>query len=166
MTRAAAARLVALYPAAWRVRYGDEFSELLAAQPLTLSLLADVATGAIDAHLHRAPAAAGAHGDTMTSRLMARCAAHDTQLTPQEEWRASGVMIGSSLAFAGLYIWASMAFGDHKLVQAFGAMAFPAALLVTAPFSYLKGASRRAQVVVMSGMAAFFALITWVSMLL
>ena len=102
----------------------------------------------------------------MTSRLMARCAAHDTRLTRQEEWRASGVMIGSSLAFAGLYIWATMAFGDHKLVQAFGTMAFPAALLVAAPFSYLKGASRRAQVVVIGGMALFFVVITYVSMLI
>lgn len=167
MTPTTAARLVALYPAAWRARYGGEFAELLEAQPLTFRLFADVATGAVDAHLHRAPAAAaGGHGGTMTSRLMTRCATGGTTLTRQEEWRATGVMIGSSLAFAGLYIWASAAFGDTKLVDALGAMAFPAALLVTAPFSYLKDASRRSQVVVIGGMALFFAVITCVSMLI
>lgn len=166
MTRAAASRIVSLYPAAWRARYRDEFVELLEAQPLTLRLFADVATGAVDAHLHRAPAASGGHGGTMTSRLMTRCAAGGTQLTREEAWRASGVLIGASLAFAGLYIWAAMLFGDNKLVDAVGGMAFPAALLVAAPFSYLKGASRRAQAVVIGGMALFLAAVTWVSMLI
>jgi hypothetical protein len=167
MTTGAASRLVALYPAAWRARYGDEFAELLAAQPLTLRLVANVVVGAVDAHLHRAPAAAaGGHGGTMTSRLMARCATGGTALTRQEAWRATGVLIGSSLAFAGLHIWASMIFGDHELVDAFGAMTFPAAMLVSTPFMYMKGASRRAKTVVVGGMAVFFAVITYVSILI
>lgn len=45
-------RLVALYPRAWRVRYGDELEELVAARPLGLGGSIDLVLGAIDAHRH------------------------------------------------------------------------------------------------------------------
>jgi hypothetical protein len=45
-------RLVALYPRAWRVRYGDELEELVAARPLGLGGSIDVVLGALDAHRH------------------------------------------------------------------------------------------------------------------
>jgi hypothetical protein len=50
--------LVALYPARWRARYGDEFLALLDEQPVTPTLVLDVIRGAIDAHA--APPTAGA----------------------------------------------------------------------------------------------------------
>jgi hypothetical protein len=60
-----AARLVRWYPKDWRARYGDEFSELLAAQiadqPRSWTRILDVAVGAIMAHL----AAAGLSGRTV-----------------------------------------------------------------------------------------------------
>jgi hypothetical protein len=43
--------LLALYPSAWRRRYGFEFAALLDAQPLSPALICDVVLGAIDAHL-------------------------------------------------------------------------------------------------------------------
>ena len=53
-----AARLVRLYPAAWRARYGDEFAELLAddlvERPRSFALVADVARCAIGVRLGRA----------------------------------------------------------------------------------------------------------------
>lgn len=56
--RSAPARwLLALYPAHWRARYGDEFSALLDETPLTPALVIDVIRGALDAH-----AAVPAHG--------------------------------------------------------------------------------------------------------
>lgn len=45
-------RLIRLYPAAWRARYGAEFNELLDHRPLTLNDRIDLVRGAIDAHLH------------------------------------------------------------------------------------------------------------------
>jgi hypothetical protein len=42
-----ARRLTALYPAAWRARYGDEFVSFLEEQPSTLGAIADVVTSAI-----------------------------------------------------------------------------------------------------------------------
>ena len=44
-------RLVGLYPAAWRQRYGEEFLALLEDQPPGAIEVIDVAWGAIDAHL-------------------------------------------------------------------------------------------------------------------
>ena len=46
------ALLLRLYPARWRARYGDEFEALLAERPLGPFDVADVALGALDAHLH------------------------------------------------------------------------------------------------------------------
>lgn len=43
--------LLALYPSAWRRRYGSEFAALLEAQPLSPALILDIVLGAIDAHL-------------------------------------------------------------------------------------------------------------------
>ena len=45
-------RLIALYPAAWRARYGDEFGALLASRPKSLGEWVDIVLGAADAHLH------------------------------------------------------------------------------------------------------------------
>lgn len=44
-------RLVGLYPAAWRRRYGNEFLALLEDRPPTGVAILDVAWGALDAHL-------------------------------------------------------------------------------------------------------------------
>ena len=45
-------RLIALYPAAWRARYGDEFRALLASRPRSPREWVDIVLGAADAHLH------------------------------------------------------------------------------------------------------------------
>jgi hypothetical protein len=46
------ARLVALYPAAWRLRYGDELALLIEQGGLGLRNRLDLLRGALDAHLH------------------------------------------------------------------------------------------------------------------
>jgi hypothetical protein len=43
--------LLSLYPRSWRERYGDEFVELLAARPLSISDRIDIVRGAVDARL-------------------------------------------------------------------------------------------------------------------
>lgn len=49
-----ATRIVALYPRAWRARYGDELEALLEAGSLGLRDRIDLLRGALDAHLHPA----------------------------------------------------------------------------------------------------------------
>ena len=46
------AQFVALYPRAWRERYGDELEDVLATDGLGLRTRLDVLRGAADAHLH------------------------------------------------------------------------------------------------------------------
>jgi hypothetical protein len=60
-------RLVGLYPAAWRERYGTELEDLLGARPPNLVDRMDVVRGALDAHLH--PAAYGGDPVPATRRL-------------------------------------------------------------------------------------------------
>src|SRR5258708_32222423 len=45
------ARLVRLYPAAWRARYGAEYVALLQAQPASPWIVLEVVYGALDAHV-------------------------------------------------------------------------------------------------------------------
>ena len=45
-------RLVSLYPARWRDRYGDELQDALSARPLTMRGRLDLVRGAVDAHRH------------------------------------------------------------------------------------------------------------------
>jgi hypothetical protein len=45
-------RLIALYPARWRERYGDELLDALAARPMTIQGRLDLVRGALDAHRH------------------------------------------------------------------------------------------------------------------
>jgi hypothetical protein len=51
MSPAIAARLLRLYPAPWRVRYGAEFAALLEEYPLSLRTLFNLASLALEAHM-------------------------------------------------------------------------------------------------------------------
>jgi hypothetical protein len=127
----------------------------------------DIMGGAIDARLHRTVTApTGADGGSMTSSLMKRCASGGPRLTTQEQWRANAVMIGASLALGSVYIWAKMVIDDSDFVDAYGVMAFPAAMIIAMPFSYLKDASRTAQVVIVGGLLLFLAAVSYVTALI
>jgi hypothetical protein len=157
MKTGAAARLVSLYPRRWRDRYGDEFTHVLREQRLTVRLAMDVIGGAVDARLQ---------GAKMATTLLKRCSAGGPQMTADDAWRASGVMIGASLAFAGLYIWAKMNLADKEMVDAFGIMSYPAALLVAMPFYYMKDHSRTAKVTIVGGCLAILAAISYLTALI
>ena len=63
--------LLALFPAPWRARYGDEFEALLEERPLGPFDVADVLLAAADAHLHLRGLSAADHakGFVMTLRI-------------------------------------------------------------------------------------------------
>ena len=156
--------LLRLYPRAWRDMYGEEFAGILAKQRLSPRLLLDVIGGAVDARLQPQVRLAG--GDTMTRNLLKRCAASGPQLTKKEERIGAAAMIGFSLLFAGLYTWASFAYRGNELVDTFGVMAFPAAVVATMPFTYLKGQTRTAQFVTVGGLLVFLAAISYLAALI
>ncbi len=156
--------LLRLYPKAWRSLYGDEFAGILAAQRLSPRLLFDIIGGAVDARLQPQVRLAG--GDTMTTNLLKRCATSGPQLSTKDELVGGAAMIGFSLLFAGVYIWASYVYRDNAMVDAFGVMAFPAAMVATMQFTYLKGQSRAARVVTVGGLLLFLAAIAYVAALI
>ena len=165
VTNRSAARLISLYPAQWRARYGDEFAHVLREQPLTMRLALDVLGGAIDARVRRSTVIEEG-AKAMTTSLLKRCAAGGPKMSTEDAWRASGVMIGSSLAFAGLYIWAKMNLANEEMVDAFGIMAYPAALFVTMPFYYMKNHSAAAKVVIVAGCLAILAAASYLAALI
>ena len=153
--------LLRLYPKAWRDLYGEEFAGILGAQRLSPRLLLDIIGGAVDARLQ--PQVRRAGGDTMTRNLLKRCAASGPQLSKKEELFGAAAMIGFSLLFAGLYIWASAVYRGNEMVDAFGAMAFPAAVVATMPFTYLKGQSKASQTVMVGGLLLVLAAIAYLA---
>ena len=153
--------LLRLYPKAWRDRYGDEFAGILAAQRMSPRLLLDIIGGAVDARLQ--PQVRANKGEVMTMKLLKRCAAGGPQLSKREERIGAGAMIGFSLLFASLYVWASYVYKDNAIVDAVGVMAFPAAVVATMPFTYLKGQSRRAQIVTVVTLLAILGAISYVA---
>lgn len=134
MKPSTAGRFVAMYPSAWRARYGDEFQRLLSDQRLTPLLALDVIGGAIDAHIL---------GGRMTMKMMTRCAAGGPQVSTAEAWQGALLLLGVTVTLLGATGWLRNTFGEGPLLEAFASMAFPAAFLLLMPKLFMKGASRR-----------------------
>ena len=163
--------LVRLYPRAWRERYGAEMSAMLEQIPLRPAAVIDLVAGAIDARVAPHVVAASRtvspseKEKAMFTSMMKRCAAGPA-LSTREAWLGGAVMIGSSLFFAIAYVWAAHRYRGNDLVDAFGIMGFPAALLISMPFTYLKGHSRISQAIIVGGLLVFLAVISYVATLI
>lgn len=160
--------LLRLYPRAWRERYGEEMCAMLADIPLTPASILDLVAGAIDARVTPQPiqgpqaAVPSEKEKAMFTKMMKSCAL-GPDVTPQDRWLGSTVMLAASLVFAGLYILASWLYRDNALVDAFGIMAFPAALLLAMPYTQLKGHSRASKIVIVGGLLSFLAFCSFVA---
>jgi hypothetical protein len=160
--------LLRLYPARWRQRYGDEFATLLLTQRATPGLVIDILGGALDARLRPQSVPGSTHvegASHMTTNLLKRCAAGGPTLTQREQILGAGLMIGTSLIGSLAYVAATARYGDTPLVDTLGAMIFPVALAVSMPFSYMKHHSTRTKVIVLLGMVAFMAFVSYLSAL-
>lgn len=155
--------LMWLYPRAWRERYADEMSAMLSGVSLTPAAILDLVAGAIDARVAPQPIRGGASTappekeHSMFTNVMKRCAV-GPNMTAHEKRLGSTVMLALTLIFAVLYLLASWVYRDNKYVDAWGIMAFPAAMLLTMPLTYLKGHSRASQAVIVGGCLAFLML--------
>jgi hypothetical protein len=89
--------LLRLYPRRWRERYGDEFLAMLEQQPVTASVVLDVALGALDAHLraHLSPV-----GNTVGARALQRL--HALRTTALTIFCAYITFVVAGLAFYGM----------------------------------------------------------------
>lgn len=140
---------VRLYPRAWRERYGAEMSAMLEQMSLTPAAVIDLVAGAIDArvapHVLASRSISSSEKEkAMLSSMMKRCAA-GPGLSARDQWIGASVMLGSCLLFSVAYVFAAYRYRGNELVDAFGVMAFPAALLISMPFTYVKGHSRITQ---------------------
>jgi hypothetical protein len=114
--------LLALYPARWRARYGEEFRAVLEARPLGPFDFADVLLGALDARLtrFRFAGAAGIDGGPL---MMLRIGGF-------------GALFGGGLWFLGLAV-ASLPGGDDTVwlgLTALGTLGLLAALIGLSAF--------------------------------
>lgn len=160
--RAAVRAMLRLYPRQWRERYGGEMAAMLEDVPLTPPSILDLLAGAIDARVSpqltwsRHAGGPPEKETLMFSNMMKRCAL-GPDVTPQDRWLGSTVMLGLTVIFAVAYVAAASYFRGNDLVDALGIMAFPAALFLSMPFTYLKGHSRISQFVIVGGCLALLA---------
>ena len=165
-------RLLRLYPRAWRERYGDEFLELVNDGPLNVGQLIDIVSGAIDAHLSsdvRATTVARRsevrlEGDaTVLNSLKTVC--YNNAYFPfsrRDAWIGAAVMVAASVVFTTAGILFDR-IGYEELGDAAKSFAFPAALLLSMPVTYVKGRSWKAKCVLVGIPLAILALLTYVA---
>jgi hypothetical protein len=111
-------RYVALYPAAWRARYGEELEAVLGEAGLSLRDRLDLVRGALDAHLHPAvpsplPVAAAVTGSALAA---AHAIALGVQPVPTD-WPgylddALPLIVGSVAALIPVHIGLWLRLGD------------------------------------------------------
>jgi hypothetical protein len=153
------ARLIRLYPPAWRARYGDEFLALAGDRPATLRQTIDIVAGAIDAWLtadvRRATlaGAASAGGGHMPKSLT--CATQPT-ITTRDGLIGAAVMIAATLVLTMLGVWAKTS-GWTALGETTLSLSFPAAMAVSLPFWMMPGVPRRAKVLFVGVILAILA---------
>jgi hypothetical protein len=155
-------RLLRLYPPAWRERYGDEFAALLRAERQTPWLMLDVLFGAVDAWMR--PAArlrnGTASGDqTIMSRLARSCEANRTPFAPRDAILGAAVIVGGTAALKLLgHAIEGAGGGFARPGHEIALFAFPVAMLLSLPATWLKGRSRGLQVSLIGSLLVVFAL--------
>jgi hypothetical protein len=165
-------RLIRLYPRAWRDRYGDEFLALVGDGPLGLQQIIDIVSGAIDARLSsevRATAISRGHatqvegGAAVIHSLKSVCL-HDKPaiLSKRDAWTGAGVMIAGSILLSALGI-AFDRTGFDTLGDAVKAAAFPVSVLLSMPFTFVKGQPWKAQCVLVGIPLGIVILLTWLA---
>jgi hypothetical protein len=168
MSPFAGPRLLRLYPRAWRQRYGDEFLAIVGDGRLRPQQIIDVVAGAIDAWLspdvRRAvlPAAVSQRSGGSTMLKATICGRSDVRYTTRDSLIGAGVLIACAILFsllAGLARRQGWEAGWAILTM----MAFPGSLVISMPFTFLKGQPRKAQVVMVAGPLAVLVAIACLS---
>ena len=167
-------RLLHLYPRAWRDRYGAEFLALVGDRPVGLQQVIDIVSGAIDAHLSSDVRAMTSRrqvtqlqGGTAVIEALKQSCIHDKAavLSRRDAWTGAGVLIGGSIVMSALGIGLDRA-GFDTLGEAVKAAAFPVSMLLSMPFTFVKGKSWKAQGVLVGIPLVIIVLITYIATML
>ena len=169
-----AARLLRLYPPAWRARYGDEFLATVGEESLSARNVFDIVMVAIDAWLSSdvrnatrafSPASGGTTkavngGGMPMLKTMLQCGRTSSGVTPRDGLIGAGVMLAMSFALSGLGILANRS-GWHAMGEALKGLAFPASFTVSMPWWLTKGSPWKAQGVIIGVTLLILVALTW-----
>lgn len=165
-----AAQLLRLYPRDWQERYGEEFLATVGDDALRFQQVIDIVSGAIDARfsseVRRTLRGSTSQGDVIMNRtLSALCHTRSLRMTTRDSVIGAVVMIGASLALAVLGIFAKRS-GAPGLGEFLTSLAFPASLVVSMPFTFLKGQPWKAQAAICGGTLLILVAATYVATLI
>ena len=154
--------LIRMYPREWRSRYGDEMRALLEADRLTLRTIADLIGGAIDARLdpQLATASNGQSNEGVSHMTRAFCGV-PAHASPPEPWRAAAWMIGASLVLTLASLLLQLRVGPNSFSESLWYSAFPAALMMSTPYTYSSRYSASGRRIMSIGGGAFIILTMW-----
>jgi hypothetical protein len=164
--------LIRLYPRRWRERYGEEFLATVGDEALHLQQVIDIVAGAIDAWLSSDVRRAAVrptvskhttHGEAiMTTALKAACGQTKLRFTKRDSLIGAGVMLLTALVCTVLGVIARRN-GWTLASQMLLSLSFPGSMMLSMPFTFMKGQPWRAQVVIIGGTLAFLIAITYIS---
>ena len=147
-------RLLRLYPRAWRERYGEEFLATVGEGALHVQQVIDIVAGALDAWLSadvrratRAGRLAPNDGGSTMLKSMLACGQSNLRFTTRDSLFGAGVMIGASAVLSVLGI-AAQRQGWTVTGEILKSLAFPGSLMLSMPFTFLKGQPWKAQAVI------------------
>jgi hypothetical protein len=166
------ATLLRLYPRAWRTRYGDEFLELVGDDRLGWWQVVDIVCGAIDARVTRP-----AHLEAMaTDGPRTRMGGHVTSILRRGCVRADAragreMVIGSLITAIGALGLAALGGAMRRRGFVWSGdflrnYAVTACVLVGSLVWALQGQSRVSRTVLIAGLLAFVAVVTFVAMVI
>jgi hypothetical protein len=152
--------LIALYPPAWRRRYGRELAELIATQPASFGTAVDLLAGAVDAWVNPQSSTDARSADakgtgTMVPRMLQlRCAGYGPNVTKADNLKAAAVVIGGSLLSAIGYTWSATRYGRDPYLESLFLVSWLVFFAFSQHYTTLKGRSALVQAVLIGGQAA------------
>ena len=155
-----AARLLRLYPRAWRDRYAEEFLAMIGPAPLRAQQAIDIVSGAIDAWLSpdvRRASAAASGGGSMT-KMWTVCERTPMRYTVRDGLIAAAVMLVATMVLTTLGIAARRG-GSPVTGGVLKDFAFVASLTLSMPFWITKGQPWKAQAAIVGVTLTFIVLI-------
>jgi hypothetical protein len=162
---------LALYPRAWRERYGEELVELVGGRRLGFFDWIDIVSGAIDARLssdvRRAAASSAAGGGSAVTVLHAlrlrQCG--KVAISTREALIGAAVLVVGSLAAVGVKLWLAAA-GYPEAGRLVLDLSFPVLYFTVTNALFFRGQSWRARLVLSTVLAVILGLAVWIARLI
>lgn len=149
--------LLKLYPRAWRRRYGDELTDLIARQPFSVGAAVDIIAGAIDAWIHPQASVApfllsATKGEaTMLTKIARFNCGYGPNVTAADQRKSVAVSLGGTVLFTMIWMWTRRGLGDNDYIESLSVLAFLVPTLFSLRYTSLKGRSPGVQIIFIAG---------------